>query len=153
MKWLSPTGSETLHPIDGQPCLYIGVSFKESETREGGHFLPGITWVYALIDTGAQWNLVDERLVKENNSPSLESLRNEGVTGSEMITNHAVAFFLRGEPDSMIHSTGAGTVDLSRRKVPWRVILGRKFLQLCHFSYDGTQGIRELTFAEHPLAL
>jgi|SRR5450759_563342 hypothetical protein len=148
--WLSPDGSQSSHPVNGEPCIKVGISF-QSPVAEGKQLrLNAITWAYALLDTGAQWNLVEEKLVHERQSPALETLTNHGATGSATITNHAVALFLKGTPDDLIHNTGAGTIDLSARKVPWRMILGRKFLQTTRFSYNSTQGIKEIELIQDP---
>jgi hypothetical protein len=141
---LLPTGQETDHPFNGEPCINIGVSFQKAKSTPQGSLLENITQVVALIDTGAQWNLIDEDLVKASASPVLETLTNHGAVGSSVITNHAVSLMFYGDTANLLHETGAGTISLKSRTVPWRIILGRKFLQSTRFEYDRVHGIREI---------
>lgn len=144
VEWLLHDGRPTAHPFDGAPCIELGVSFRPPTQVAGGAILNGITKVKALIDTGAQWNLVDEELVRAHNPPVLDRLVNHGVAGSAIMTNHPVWFMIYSGAGNMMHGTGAGTISLKGKPSPWRVILGRKFLQGARFAYDGAAGIREL---------
>jgi len=141
---LLPNGEETEHPVHGEPCVNIGVSFEKAKQTPEGALLGGITQVIALIDTGAQWNLIDSDMVRASGSPALETLVNHGAAGSAMITNHSISLMLYGTSGNMLHNTGAGTIDLKGRTVPWRMILGRKFLQMTRFTYNGVEGIAEI---------
>ncbi|QOZ66578.1 hypothetical protein WN72_09470 [Bradyrhizobium arachidis] len=129
-------------------CIEIGVSFQPPTQVQGG--AAGITKVKALIDTGSQWNLIDEDLIKAHNPPVLERLMNHGVARSAIMTNHRVWFMLYSGVGNMLHETGAGGINLSGRMSPWRVILGRKFLQGARFTYDSTAGIGELEILVSP---
>jgi hypothetical protein len=141
---LLPTGQETDHPFNGEPCINVGVSFQKAKSTPQGALLENITQVIALIDTGAQWNLIDEDLVKASASPIMEILTNHGAVGSSVITNHAISLMLFGTTANLLHETGAGTINLKGRTVPWRMILGRKFLQGTRFEYDNVKGIGEI---------
>jgi hypothetical protein len=142
---LLPGGIVSDHPFNGEPCINVGVSFQKAKATHRGSLLENITQIFALIDTGAQWNLVDEELVKQNNSPILETLTNQSAVGSATITNHALSLMLYGAGGvNLLHETGAGTIDLRGRHVPYRMILGRKFLQATRFNYDSIRGITEM---------
>ncbi|MET4206868.1 hypothetical protein [Bradyrhizobium sp. LA2.1] len=153
VEWLLHDGRKTDHPFDGQPCIELGVSFQPPTQVPGGAVLNGITRVKALIDTGSQWNLIDEELIRAHNPPVLDRLINQGVAGSAMMTSHRIWMMLYSGAGNMMHETGAGGINLSGRNSPWRVILGRKFLQATRFTYDGATGIRELEIFLNPAGL
>ena len=142
VRYLLPSGLVTADTIKGEPCIQLKVSFQKPTPVQGGFWVGGLIPVIALIDTGAEWNLVDKTLVALHGSPAIETLVNHGIVGSALITNHAVTLHLAEA--SMNHQTGAATVDLSGRAVPWQMILGRKFLQIARFTYDHAAGIKEI---------
>lgn len=145
VEWLLPTGEPTDHPFNGEPCVSVGISFEKPTPHEsGGALLTGIKHIKALIDTGAQWNMIDCTLVQEAGSKPVETVMSYGVNGSSIITNHEISMMFFGKDSNMLHKTGAGTLDLRGRTVPYRMILGRKFLQMTRFRYDGVRGIKEI---------
>jgi hypothetical protein len=138
VQYLMPTGAVTTDIVKGEPCIQLEVSFQKPTPAAGGNRISGLISVTALLDTGASWNFVDQALVAQAKSSAIETLMNHGVVGSSMITNHEVVFHFRLPSGNLIHRTGAGTIDLSSRQIPWRVILGRKFLQTTKFTYGHT---------------
>ena len=104
---------------------------------------------WALIDTGADFNVIDETLVPIGLS-SLQVIANSGVTGVHMGQNYPVTLFIP-EWDRAVN-TGVVTMPPSAR--PYQMILGRKFLQNAHFQWDGAAGgIQDLEWMDNPAAL
>lgn len=104
--------------------------------------------VWALIDTGAEYNLLDECLFQEHIVP-IQDVITHGVNGTTTSQNYEIT--LHPDNASSFHITGVLSMP-HRLDRPWRMILGRKFLQCTKFTYDAHNGIQNLDFFDNPNA-
>ena len=146
---LMSDGTLTTDPWRGAPCIRVAYTFEEPRQKPGGGLtIDGLKTTWALLDTGADWNVIDETLVPAS-ARFVESLFSEGVTGGQHVANHHVTFHIP-EAD-MFHQTGIHTMQ-ARPGRAYGIILGRKFLQMTRFRYEGHLGIVGLEFFENPQA-
>lgn len=141
-----PNGTLTSDPWRGAPCIRLAYTFEEPcKGPDGRLSIDGLKTAWALLDTGADWNVIDETLVPPS-ARFVEHLFSEGVTGGQNVANHHVTFHIP-EAD-MFHQTGVHTMQ-HRPSRPYGLILGRKFLQMTRFRYEGHLGIVSLQFFEN----
>lgn len=147
---LDHLGNPTNHPYAYYPCIRLRYSFQASFAEPNGRRgLNGIVTALAMIDTGADLNLIKSDLIPSSASP-VETVTNYGVNGATQERNYEVTFHLP-EFDAF-HQTGIISWSPGNNP-PYDVILGRKFLQMCRFEFDQHEGIQNLTYSNNPHAI
>lgn len=147
---LDDTGAVTDHPFKYYPCLKLRYSFQWPTTGADGRLnINGLHHAWALIDTGADYNLVRASRIPPT-AELVETVTSFGVNGKSLERIYHIAFFLQ-EADH-IHTSGAISWSPSNDP-PYDLILGRKFLQMCTFTYDRHNGIAGLQYAANPHAI
>lgn len=133
----------------GAPCILMRYSFQPMVNRPGGGAtLEGIHSTLALLDTGADHNLICESLIPST-AVCVEQVHNSGVTGSRMCANYQITLHI--PQADMMHATGVIALEPSSTR-PYKIILGRKFLQMTRFVWDPVEGITALEWAGNPFA-
>ncbi|MEO1405378.1 MAG: hypothetical protein AAFV54_02660 [Pseudomonadota bacterium] len=147
---LDQNGALTTHPFQYYPCVRLRFSFQSPVALPGGgHRINGLMDAVALIDTGADFNLIRTELIPTNLQP-VETVNSLGVNGVTQERNYEVCLFIR-EAD-MVHNTGIVSWSPTNTP-PYNMILGRKFLQMCRFEFDRHNGIGSLEFENNPNAV
>lgn len=134
----------------GAPCVRVRFTFEPPVMKpNGSQSMVGLQDTWALIDTGADLNCIDERLVPLATT-AIELVTSAGINGIHQARNYPVSFFFP-EAD-WAQNTGVITMPPADR--PFGIILGRKFLQNITYNYDGRLGgISSLTPVENVAAL
>ena len=142
-------GNQVSSSHHGAPCVMMRYSFQSMVEKPGGGVsLDGIHSALALLDTGADHNLICESLIPST-AACVEQVRNSGVTGWRMCANYRVTLHIP-EAD-MMHATGVIAMEPCSTR-PYKMILGRKFLQMTRFAWEPADGITALEWAGNPLA-
>jgi hypothetical protein len=140
-------GLPSSDPVGGAPCIQVRFSLRAVEAVPGGYRINGMHETWALLDTGADFNVIGREYLADARFND-QVVTSNGLNGAHQSRSFPVTFDLGGE----FHTTGAlegapGWV------CPWRVILGRKFLQMTRFHWDGEAGIRSIEFFNNPRAV
>lgn len=126
------------------PCIDIRYSFSSPTLGEDGVWrLNDLSDAVALIDTGADLNLIDETLVPDWAAPKWQTM-NHSVNSSSLADTHNVTLHIAQA--SFMLTTDFLTMPAAPRQ--YGIILGRKFLQNVRFRYDGAAGISDFTFID-----
>ncbi len=133
---LDAQGVPSADHIKAPPCVELLYSFTPVATAEVATF-EGRCW--ALIDTGADINLIDQSLVPTH-AQFNASICNVGVSGESEAKVYLTDMLLCGSEKSF--TTQFSTADFGAS--PFRVILGRLFLRHTRFRYEGALGITSL---------
>jgi hypothetical protein len=122
--------------VAGPPFLQLQYTFASPVERHGETFLADLKSQSALIDTGADYNLIDHSLIPTGATPE-RYVHSAGVHG-EIV--HAPLYPIRFyfvEAEHCILSQVIGA-DLSNTGT--KILLGRLFLAKTRFTYDGPRG-------------
>ena len=146
---LDENGTPSSSPFKVAPCISIRYSFEKPILKEDGVYtISGLNRVWALIDTGADYNMLDDNLLQNNIYP-IQNVVTHGVNGASTSLNYEITL----HPDGSSHFHRTGVLSMPHRPDrPWRMILGRKFLQCTKFTYDADKGIQSLEFFNNPNA-
>jgi hypothetical protein len=148
LRW--PDNAVPYPSFTGAPCVKLQYTFLPSATDENGvSHMEGLNWVWALLDTGADRILVDASLVPACAS-QIEEVTSYGINGVDLAKNYQITLNFP-EWDWCV-ACGAITMP-SRSDRPYGMILGRQFLQLVQFTYDGRLGIVDLERIDNPSAI
>ena len=130
---LDAHGLPSADHVHAPPCVELLYSFAPVSMAEVATF-EGRCW--ALIDTGADINLIEQTLVPAH-ARFNANIRNVGVSGASEATVYLADMLLCGSEKSF--TTQFSTANLGAS--PYRMILGRLFLRHTRFRYDGPSGI------------
>lgn len=122
------------------PCVEINIGFDPNCTP-GQTPRPSISYVQALIDSGASHSSIDETLASQLGLPAVDKLPIDGISGGYMATIYMAQIQFSNHPFT-IWGRFAG-VNLSRRR--FKTLIGRTFLQHFTMHYDGQTGAVTLT--------
>lgn len=122
----------------GAPCVDLQYTFEPTARLENGSTqLVGLHQCWALIDTGADLCTIDASLIPASVNP-IEYLEHSGVNGSERAGNYELSIFF---PQTS-WTVQLGAVAMAHRSYrPYGMILGRRFLELVTFAWNGADGI------------
>ncbi|TAJ54073.1 MAG: hypothetical protein EPO54_01425 [Brevundimonas sp.] len=133
---LDANGLASADHVHAPPCVELLYSFAPVVIGGVATF-EGRCW--ALIDTGADINLVDQSLVPVH-ARFNANVRNVGVSGEAMARVYLADMLLCGSEKSF--TTQFSTTNLGTS--PYRMILGRLFLRHTRFRYEGLSGITSI---------
>jgi hypothetical protein len=121
------------------PTISVNIGFDTNWRPERGHApIPGEREILALIDTGATECFIDSDLATILNLPIVDR---RDVAGS--VGKHSVYVFLAQIYIPSLEHVQDGTFAgayLGRGGMPYRVLLGRTFLQQFVLMYNGITG-------------
>jgi len=147
---LDAAGAITAHPFQYYPCIRFRYSFQAPTIlADGTTQIYGLRDAVALVDTGADLNLIRRDLIPNDTTP-VQTVTSLGVNGSTREEIFSVSLYL-AEAD-MVHSTGVMSWTPANNP-PYNMIVGRKFLQMCRFEFDRHKGIRSIEFGANPEAV
>lgn len=133
---LNGRGEVSSDHVLAAPCVEVLFSFTTGLT--GNVTYEGKVW--ALIDTGADMNLIDVALIPQHATRNA-AIETRGISGATSATVYLADLSLVGS------GTALTTQVLEwhqRAGAPYRVILGRHFLRHTRFIYDRMNGITAL---------
>ena len=127
--------------FSGRPCIDIGLGFGAPRDFRDGRFGLETVPVRALIDTGAELSLIDERLIPAG-TVRMHQLAHGGTTGGHLADVHLVTYAF--SPPGAFLTMDALSLPAAPR--PFSVILGRDVLAHFDFDWRAGQGIVNLRF-------
>lgn len=127
VRWFpSPHGPEAYLQA---PCIEIWVAPPSDTLNVSGYYK---TW--ALIDTGADADLIDKTLASELNLPIIRQSNVQGnFSANKQNVFHANLYMK--DANFIIQATPMEMTFVEKRE--FRLVLGRRSLQHCRFQYDG----------------
>lgn len=130
---IAPDGTITDDPVAGCPC--IKATFVPGDDSYGGLGAGVDAW--ALLDTGADQVFVDASFSAMFGSPAVAEAPVHGATSSIISTVHSAFVRVGTLPPISLQYTAAPLV----REYPrYQIALGRSFLRLFDFRFDGRTG-------------
>lgn len=131
------------------PCIEIQFSFQIPAQSENGTWrLEGLQKAIALIDTGADLNVIDERMVPPGAQPTSQQM-SHGVNASAPAAAYNITLYVAESR----HMLTTNFLSMPPGPRQYNMILGRKFLQNVRFQYDGMIGISHLSFFDNDHAV
>lgn len=138
--WRLDDGAPTSDTVAGKPCISLGFTSQLSPT--GNFNNDAILRVNALIDTGCDNTLVDERICGSAVATGRRLLlvTHNGATQVN-VRKGTLIFF--GQSSNLAQETEFAGTPMNREA--YSIMIGRSFLQLCNLTYDGKNGRAFLT--------
>lgn len=138
---LLPNGSETTDTVAGKPCVRMGLTFQFSES--GSYQIADISHLNGHIDTGCDFTVIDEALLIGRNSPIIKEITITTLHATSVLPVHRATLFFFGPNQNLAQETEFVAAPISADE-PYRIILGRSFLQQASFIYNGDKGISKI---------
>lgn len=133
---LNGRGEVSSDHVLAAPCVEVLFSFTTGLT--GSVTYEGKVW--ALIDTGADMNLIDVALIPDHATRNA-AIQTRGIGGVVPATVYLVDLSLVGSATALTTQVIEWHQGTSS---PYRIILGRHFLRHTRFVYDRSNGISSL---------
>lgn len=138
VKWLLPDGAESNDTVAAKPCAHVGFLPSDSNRLDVAPHN-----VYAHIDTGCDYTIVDPSLLGTGSNP-VAFKQAVTVAGESIVPIYRGAFVLTDGSALITLSTEYVALDLGN--APYKIMLGRHFLRYTQFRYDGRNPFNELVF-------
>lgn len=138
--WILEDRSITLDTCKGRPC--IGINFTTQIEQDNSLYdLTKLVPLIAMIDTGADQNVVDATICAS--APIIRYVPARGFLSSGLATVRRGTLFFSADDGSAIPcSDEFASVPIVGE--PYNAVLGRPFLKMCKFVYDGANSIATL---------
>lgn len=128
------------------PLVKVRFSWQPIRHEGGRAHVEGLRDTLALIDTGCDYSLLSHRFF-EGCGPPVETWRHTGLgVVSEETTSHEITMFF--PPADILTRCGVMRSSAIPENSPFQMILGRHFLKMTRFVYDGPAGIQRLEFLD-----
>lgn len=129
------------------PCVEIGFLY-DPDLWHGTSRGVKAKKIIALLDTGADVVFVDQSLVEHFDCPPARGGQNMSINGEKSQPAREGQLFIIEANHCL--NLWVAPKDFSSTNVPYRMILGRRFLQMCDFSWHGPK--REARLVWHGAA-
>jgi len=122
------------------PTLFVNIGFDPKyDPKAPSVPTPGITGIYALVDTGASQSCIDSMLATQLGLPVVDKITIAGVSGGQEVNVHLAQVHVPAL-NWTIYGLFAG-VHLAAGGQAHKALIGRTFLQGFTMVYEGKTGL------------
>ncbi|MGN6064871.1 hypothetical protein [Brevundimonas diminuta] len=140
---MTAKGEHSTNATHALPLVRVQFSWNPVVMENGRATVNGLQSTWALIDTGADYSLLSARYAS-GCGPAVEVFNHTGLGRVERATTHEITLYF--PPADIITRAGVLLSGAIGPDSIFQMILGRHFLKMTRFIYDGPKGIREISF-------